>query len=245
MESPFLQAHGLLRYIGLFLSGVCHQLPEHSILLAGTQIPLCARCSGTYLGMLLGVCNFWLKGRGRASRLPPTRVLAVLGAFVILWAMDGLNSYFQFLTGSVGFYPPSNLLRLAAGMGIGLSLSLVLFPMFNFTLWHEPDRQRVVNDLGELGALLLQAIGLVLLLQARVDALFYPFLLANILSVLLMLIIVNSMIVVIVLHRENCAERHGQILQPLVLGLLLSVAEVGSLALLRYALAPILLPANV
>lgn len=236
MESPFLQAHGLLRCIGLFLSGVCGQLPEHSISLAGVQTPLCARCTGTYLGALLGLCNFWLRGRSRASRLPPARMLAVLGLFFVFWVIDGLNSYLHFFPGAPCLYSPSNLLRLTAGMLNGVSLSFLVFPMFNFTLWREPSKQRVVNSFGELGSILVQVIGLEILLQARIGALLYPLFLVDIMSVLLMLTIVNSMIVVILLHWENRTEGWRQALLPLSLGFLLSVAEVGGIALLRAVL---------
>ena len=50
MESPFIHFSGLLRAVGLFLSGVCHQLPEHTLTTAAGQMPLCARCTGTYWG---------------------------------------------------------------------------------------------------------------------------------------------------------------------------------------------------
>lgn len=242
MESPFLAAHGLLKYIGLFLSGVCYQLTEHSIVVAGLHMPLCARCMGTYLGASLGLCNLWLRGRSRASRLPPARVLAVLGLFFAFWAIDGVNSYFQYVTGHVGLYAPSNFLRLTAGMVNGLSLSLLLLPMFNFTLWREPDERCVMNDLGELVRMLLQVIAFVVLAQANIGVLLYPLLFLNPLSVLLMLTIVNSIIVIILLRRENYTERWRQAVLPLSLGLLLSVAEVGGIATLRYLLAPRLPP---
>ncbi len=241
MESPFLQADGLLKYIGVFLSGVCHQFLEHSFVVGGKQIPLCARCSGTYLGALLGIGNLWLRGRTRASRLPPARVLAILGLLFASWGIDGLNSYFQFLTGRAGLYPPSNFLRLTTGMGNGLSLSLLVFPMFNSVLWREPDRQHAVHSLTELGALLLQAVGLALLIQTAISSLFYPLLLADTVSVLLMLTLVNSMIVVVLLHRENSAVQRRQTLLPLGLGLLLAIVEVGGIASLRYWLGSALL----
>jgi len=240
MESPFLEAHSLLKYIGLFLGGVCHQFPEHSISIAGVQLPLCARCTGTYLGALTGLANCWWRGRSRASWLPPIRVLAVLVLFFSFWAIDGVNSYFNYLSGHVILYVPSNLLRLTAGMVNGLSLSILIFPMFNFILWRKPERQRVVHGFRELTAILLQVVALVLVLRADIGILLYPFALLNLVGGLLMLTIVNSMIVMILLRRENCAERWRQALLPLSLGLLLSIAEVGSIATLRYVLAPAL-----
>ena len=241
MESPFLQAQGLLKYIGLFLSGVCHQLPEHSVLVAGVQMPLCARCMGTHLGACLGLSSVWLRGRSRASQLPPARVLAVLGLFFAFWATDSVNSYFHYVTGRVGLYTPNNLLRLTAGMVNGLSLSLLVFPLFSFIVWREPDKERVINDLRELVGILLQAVVMVGLVQVNVKVFLYPLSLLNLLGVLLMLTIVNSVIVVLLLRREGCAESWREAVLPLSLGLMLSVSEVGGIATLRYLLAPELL----
>lgn len=115
-------------------------------------------------------------------------------------------------------------------------MSFLVFPMFNFTLWREPSKQRVVDSFGELGRILVQVIGLEILLQARIGALLYPLFLVDIMSVLLVLTIVNSMIVVILLRWENRTEGWTQALLPLSLGFLLSVAEVGGIALLRAVL---------
>jgi hypothetical protein len=172
-------------------------------------------------------------------------VLVVLGLFFVLWAIDSVNSYFHFFTGRVGLYTPSNSLRLVTGMVNGLSLSLLVFPMFNYILWREPDERRVIDGLGELVGLLLQVFALAVLLQANVSFLVYPLSVLNVLSVLLMLTIVNSMIVMILLRRENRAESGRQAVLPLSLGLLLSIAEVGGIAVLRQVLPSAFPPAGV
>jgi uncharacterized membrane protein len=241
MESPFVQAAGLRRIVGLFLSGICHQLPEHTLFLAGAPMPFCARCTGTYLGALLALTNVCLKGRWRASRLPPRRVLAVLGLFVAFWAIDGLNSYWQFLSGNALLYVPDNGLRLATGLGHGLALSIVLFPLFNATLWQSSDPRRSVASLRELSGIVLQLIALAVLLQTGAGVLLYPIMLADVLSVLLLLGMVNTMIVILVLRRENRAQGWRQVLFPLSLGLTFAIGEVSSIALVRAVLWNVLL----
>ncbi|MCD6518573.1 MAG: DUF2085 domain-containing protein [Anaerolineae bacterium] len=44
---------GYYTTIHFLLSGICHQLPSHSLYLQGHPLPLCARCTGTYLGLVL------------------------------------------------------------------------------------------------------------------------------------------------------------------------------------------------
>ena len=233
MESPFVQATGLLKIVGLFLSGICHQLPEHTLFLAGTQMPFCARCTGTYLGASLALANFWWRGRSRSGRLPPPPVLVVLGVFVLLWAIDGVNSYWHFLSGNGLLYLPANALRLVTGLGQGLALSALVFPLFNATLWQSADSSRSIAGLRELGGLLLQLAVLAVVLQAGAGVLLYPLLLADTLSVLLLLGMVNTMIVVLLLRRENRAQDWRQAILPLGLGLALAIGEVSGIALLR------------
>ncbi len=236
IESPFMYAQGPLRYIGLLLSGICHQFPEHSISIGSTQLPLCARCTGTYLGALIGLANFCCRGRCRAAWLPPLKILAALGLLFAFWGVDGLNSYVNYVTGQVVLYAPSNSLRLLAGMGNGLFLSTLIFPMFNFTLWSAPQRQRVLRSWEELVAILLQVAALGGLLLLNGEALLWPVALLNLLGVAVMLTIVNSMIILLLLQREGVARDWRDTILPLGLGLLLALTEVGGMAVLRYLL---------
>jgi len=244
MESPFLQAHGLLRYIGLFLSGVCHQFPEHSLFVGGVQLPLCARCMGTHIGALLAVCNFWRWQRCRASRLPRPSLLTALGLVFTVWFIDSVNSYIQFATGQVVLYNPSNVLRLFTGMGNGLLLSSVVLPLFNYSVWREPSEARVIESWTELGTIGLQLVAVTLMLQTGRRPLFYPLLAASLAGLLLTLTIVNSVIAVILLQRENAALSWQQAVLPVGCGFLLAVSEVAAMALLRSLLAGWLPPAG-
>ena len=65
----------LLHWLGY---GVCHQIPERTIHLAGQALPLCARCSGIYLGAVIGFGFMLATGRGKTGIMPPVPVLAVL-----------------------------------------------------------------------------------------------------------------------------------------------------------------------
>jgi len=52
-------------------------------------------------------------GRSRAGRVPSRRVVFILATFVVLWAVDGINSFLAFFPDAPRLYAPQNWLRLA------------------------------------------------------------------------------------------------------------------------------------
>nr|QGT51171.1 hypothetical protein Firmicute1046_2470 [uncultured Firmicutes bacterium] len=48
--------YATLMYLGK-LSG-CHQLPERSLFICGYQLPVCARCTGAFLGYICGLIMY-------------------------------------------------------------------------------------------------------------------------------------------------------------------------------------------
>ncbi len=49
---------------------ICHRISERSFHAYGHALPLCARCTGIYLGVATGLIVFGASGRIRSSRLP-------------------------------------------------------------------------------------------------------------------------------------------------------------------------------
>jgi uncharacterized membrane protein len=212
---------------------ICHRIPERSFILNGRQLPLCARCTGTFLGAVLGLTAMLLLGRRRASRLPPVPVLAVLVIFVGLWAFDGLNSYLTFFPGAPHLYEPQNWLRLTTGMLNGLALITFVVPIFNFTLWRKPAPEQVFRHLGELLLLLPFVALLVVVIQAEIGFLLYPLALLSSLGVVIMLTLINSMIAIVVLGREGYAQTWVQTLAPLTVGVAMAILQMTAMVVLR------------
>jgi hypothetical protein len=169
-------------------------------------------------------------------------MLALLGLLFVFWMVDSLNSYVHFATGRVLLYPPSNLLRLLTGMGNGLLLSIVVVPMFNFSIWREPSKARIVQDWRELAVIGLQSLVVAIVVHSGSAALLYPVVAASVVGLLLTLTTVNGVIADVFLRRENRALSWRQALLPLACGFLLAIAEVGTMAILRHLLADSLLP---
>jgi uncharacterized membrane protein len=212
---------------------VCHRIPERSFVLDGRQLPLCARCTGTFLGAMLGLAAMLVLGRRRASNLPPVPVLGLLLVFVGLWAFDGLNSYLGLFPGAPQLYQPQNWLRLTTGLLEGLALMVFVFPILNFTLWRDPKREPVIRNLAEMLAILPLVGLLILVIQAQIDVLLYPLAIASSLGVVILLTMIDTILAVVVLRREGSAQSWRQLVVPIAAGLALAILQILALSLLR------------
>jgi uncharacterized membrane protein len=125
-----------LRWLGF---GLCHQLPERSIIALGHQLPVCARDTGIYVGFAVSLIVIGLLERGRRSSEMPRAWLLGLGAvFVGVMAIDGVTSY-------AGLRETTNALRLLSGLLAGYGLTLVLVPILNGQLWRVSARTRLLD----------------------------------------------------------------------------------------------------
>jgi len=216
---------------------VCHRISSHSFAIAGHQLPLCARCSGTFLGALTGFFGqAMVLRRRRAAEFPPALIIAVLVGFMLLWAADGLNSYLTLFPNGPHLYEPLNWLRLATGALNGLTMSTLVYPVLNFTLWQHPVSERGIRNLRDLGVLLLLEAGMVGLVLAQWSFLLYPLALLSALGVLALLTSVNSMLVLMIVRRENVVDTWREAVIPLLAGLTVSLIQVGAIDVVRYAL---------
>ncbi|MCP4540852.1 MAG: DUF2085 domain-containing protein [Chloroflexi bacterium] len=227
---------GLLSEMDMVGYAVCHRIIERSFVIAGRQLPLCARCTGTFIGALVGFFGqAVVLRRRRAAEFPPPFIFVILIGFTLLWATDGLNSYMVLIRGP-HVYEPRNWLRLTTGALQGLTMSAFVYPVFNFTLWHDSVRERTIRNLRELGVLVLLQVGLIGLVLTEWDILLYPLTLLSAGGVLTLLTCINSMIVLMLTRRENTIDTWRASIIPLLAGLTLSIIQIGVIDLLRYAL---------
>jgi len=227
---------GLLAKADMVGYAVCHRIASHSLSIAGRQPPLCARCSGTFIGALTAFFGqAAVLRRRRAAEFPPTPIIVILVGFTLLWAGDGLNSYMALINGP-HLYEPRNWLRLTTGALNGLTMSAIVYPVLNFTLWQCPVSEHAVRNLRDLGILVLLEAGMVGLLLTQWSLLLYPLALLSALGVLTLLTTVNSMLVLIIVRRENVAETWRGAIIPLLAGFTVSLIQVGAIDLLRYTL---------
>jgi uncharacterized membrane protein len=160
---------------------VCHQIESHTFVICGRPLPLCARCTGTFIGALVGFFGqAVVLRRGRAVNFPSPLVIGILVVFMALWAADGLNSLLATdrlnaalvaLLHVRNLYEPQQWLRLTTGALNGLTMSALVYPAFNATMWRNPLLERSIRGLRDLGVLVLLEVGVVGLVVAAAEPL--------------------------------------------------------------------------
>jgi uncharacterized membrane protein len=214
---------------------ICHRIPSHSLAVAGRPLPLCARCSGTFLGAMVAIGAFWLLRR-RHSELPPLPILLVLLGFSAIMAVDGLNSYIGLMPVGESFYAPSNTGRLLTGTLHGLMIGTILYPVAVGTYFRTGRPEPVLGRWVELSGLVAVALVLAALALTGWAPVLHLLALISTAGVLVTLTLVHTVIVLILVRRENTADRWQDLLLPLLAGLALSLILIGTIDIVRYAL---------
>jgi uncharacterized membrane protein len=90
-----------------FASAVCHQRPERSFAIEGSQLPVCARCAALYASGALGAVAAWFGFRGSPRSSRELLLLAALPTILTIpieW---------------LGLSPLSNGIRASAALPLG------------------------------------------------------------------------------------------------------------------------------
>jgi uncharacterized membrane protein len=248
-------AAALLVFVGWFINtppglfgkadaigySVCHRIGERSFHIGSYQLPLCARCSGMYLGAMTGLVFQSVIGWKR-SKIPHWSIIALLVVFVAAFGIDGSNSYLYLLKQvSPGILPnipnlyvPNNTLRLLTGSGMGLGIAVMLFPAFNQTVWVNGEDKPAIYGWKTFGLLVgIQVIFDLLVLTERTIVL-YPLAIISALGVWLLLTIVYSMVWVMIMGQDNKFKKLRQLWLPFLAGLTIAMIQTAAIDALRF-----------
>jgi len=217
---------------------ICHQIPARTFHINGTALPLCARCTGIYMGALMGLTGLTLMRRYRNIAMPPTPVLITLIGFIGIMGFDGLNSYMTFFPNAPHLYEPQNWLRLTTGTFNGLAMSVIVYPVINGSLWrpHLVRNKPVLKNFKELLPFLVGGVVIILVTLTEQPLLLYPLTVLSTLGVLLMLGIVNSGLMLILTGREGYAHTWRDAVLPAAMGFAVSFLMIGGMDWLRATL---------
>ena len=231
---------GLLGKLDAIGYAVCHRIDERSFHIGTIQLPLCARCSGMYLGAMAGLVFQTVTGR-RRGKMPPWSVIVPLIVFLAAFGIDGANSYLylikQVYPGALphlpNLYVPNNTLRLLTGSGMGLGIAAVLFPAFNQTVWADTQDRPALT-----GKTLAALVGIQLLLDLLVltdsPIVLFPLAVISALGVLVLLVMVYGMVWVMIMRQDNKFVKLTQLWLPAVAGLTIAMIQISGIDALRF-----------
>jgi uncharacterized membrane protein len=214
-------------FLHWFGFGLCHQLPERSFFGGGTQVPVCARDTGIYLGFLISLILISALHRGSRPREFPTLAGWVAIALMIgAMGLDGVTSY-------GGLRTTTNDLRLITGLLAGYAIGAVLTPMLNDEFWRTGSRERVLDPTWRLLAWLATVPFAYFAIRygAPLLGVAYPLLVA--VTIVATLTAVNLVIVCITPLFERKADRIIDGWAAILVGVAMAFLEVWLSGLLR------------
>lgn len=213
---------------------VCHQIASHTLEIGGKLLPLCARCTGMYLGTLMALLV--LKSNARLSGKPSTAKIIVLAAFMLVFTVDGVNSMLTSFFNVQPLYTPSNWLRLGTGLLMGVVLANILLPLWNQTLWKQSDPRPVLHSWKLFGLLVLCEILVGVLVWLNIPFLYYPIAILSTGIVIVILGMVYTLLWSIILNKENSLEKLKDGISFYLLGVICALLQIGLMDLIRMSL---------
>jgi len=214
---------------------VCHRIDLRSFHLGDRPLPLCARCTGMYLGAVIGLI-FQLGFGKRRTGTPPKSVLVILVLLVGWFALDGGNSFLALLLGHGLLYEPNNILRLFSGTGMGLVIAAALYPAFNQTVWHEYSDEASIPSFRAFLALVGITVFFDLLVLTENPVILYPLAIISAAGVLVVLTLLYTMVSIMIFKRENRIDFWRQLTFFFLVGFGIAMLQISFLDTIRYVL---------
>ncbi len=228
----FLTPEGILGKADAVGYAVCHRIDIRSFQINSRQMPLCARCSGLFLGAVLGLV--YQAAQGRKGKTPPLPVMILFGLLALAWALDGSNSFLMLAPGISSVYQTQNWTRLVTGTGMGMALSVILLPAFYQTMFKRWEDSSAVGSWKQVLGLLAAGGVMDFMILQEIPWILYPLALVSSGGVLILLIMIYSMVWVMVFKRDNTYDGFSQLLIPLTAGYITALLQIGLFDLARY-----------
>jgi len=124
-----LPAEEIVKFFDFIGSLFCHQRPDRTLSIGGHYLPVCARDTGVFVGLLLGYLSLVFL-RNREAKGPPD--LYVSSAMTLPLWVDSFGQLF-------GFWTSTNDLRLITGLLFGTALA----PLLIYTLSMSPLKGKI------------------------------------------------------------------------------------------------------
>ncbi len=185
---------------------VCHRIGSHSFYFANRPFSLCARCTGQYLGFFWGFAFQFVLSRNRVG-FPRLRYGLLSGVLFLAYLFDGVNSVFHLYPGfeQWSLYEPLNAVRLFTGLGMGLAISVFLYPLAGQTILKNYSLQPALRK-SQDWLLFGGTVVLGLLILTDNPLVLYPIILLSSAGLILLLAVLYAVIWILITKKENSID---------------------------------------
>ncbi|MBC8390054.1 MAG: DUF2085 domain-containing protein [Actinobacteria bacterium] len=201
-------------------ASVCHQLPARSLQIGDIILPVCARCSGIYIGFFISAIVLFILFRKRENGLPPLYIIVILALFLISTISDGIISNFA-------SFNTNNTIRFITGYLCGIAMITIIYPIFNFQYFKESNDTAIFSRPIKFIVYILVSAAFISIVLLRINFLGYFFYYFNAFSIVFTFFFINLLIVLLIpLLSQKAANLLSKYLAaPLIISIALSVLE--------------------
>jgi Predicted membrane protein len=213
---------------------VCQQDPTHTLALGGRLLPLCSRCTGMYLGALAAL--LFLVNPSRPKKFPSKGKMCILLLFFFVFIVDGANSLVAEIWPKWVLYTPSNNLRLATGLGMGMVIANLLLPMWNQIFWAEASDKPALHSWKQLLGILLLETGIGWAVLKGWGWLYFPVSILATGMVPILISMIYTLLWLVIIKKENMIKDWKEGWPYAGMGVILASIQIGLFDLMRFLL---------
>lgn len=204
---------------------VCHQSPTHSFHAFERSMPLCARCTGMYLGALIAILMQITRRKERLNAFPKTYFLVFFGLFLAGFAVDGFNSLFA-KGFNIHLYDTQNWMRLTTGLGVGWGMGAMVGPAIHQSVWKKSTDQPFFSKPIQILWLILFSAVPVAGMLLEIDIITAVFSSLAAMTVPFFLSFLHMLLVIMATFKENTFDTWQQLLPYWLTGLLVAFLQI-------------------
>ncbi len=161
-----------------------------------------------------------------------------MGFLTLFYLFDGLNSVLHLYPGLQhwSLYEPDNTLRLFSGLGAGIVISGILYPLLGQSVWRDVSLKPAFKDLKAWGIFFGGGLLVGLLILSGNPLILYPLILLSAAGLTFILSLLYTMIWIILMKKDNSFSSWQELGWWWMAGIATALVQIAAIDFVRYQL---------
>jgi hypothetical protein len=161
-----------------------------------------------------------------------------MGVLSLFYLFDGVNSVLHLYPGLQrwSLYEPDNTLRLFSGLGMGVVISGILYPLIGQSIWRDVSLKPAFEGLRAWGILFGGGVLVGLLVLSGNPLILYPLILLSAVGLMLLLILLYALIWIILAKKDNSFTSWQELGWWGMAGIASALVQIAAIDFVRYQL---------